>query len=72
MNTKLHAVCDSQGRPINLFVTAGVAQMSVMSVVKAALPWVAIMFAFLILVTYVPWVSTWLPTLMMGPEIITS
>ena len=57
---------------LNLFVTAGVAQMSVMAVVKAALPWVAIMFAFLILVTYVPWVSTWLPTLMMGPEIITS
>ena len=23
MNTKLHAVCDSQGRPPNLFVTAG-------------------------------------------------
>ena len=23
MNTKLHAVCDSQGRPISLFVTAG-------------------------------------------------
>ena len=23
MNTKLHAVCDSQGRPLNLFVTAG-------------------------------------------------
>lgn len=23
MNTKLHAVCDSQGRPINLFATAG-------------------------------------------------
>ncbi|WP_317387004.1 IS5 family transposase [Tritonibacter scottomollicae] len=23
MNTKLHAICDSQGRPINLFVTAG-------------------------------------------------
>lgn len=22
MNTKLHAICDSQGRPINLFVTA--------------------------------------------------
>jgi len=56
---------------LNLFVTAGVAQMSVMNVVKAALPWVAIMFVFLIIVTYVPWVSTWLPTLMMGPEIIT-
>ncbi len=23
MNTKLHAVCDSQGRPLDLFVTAG-------------------------------------------------
>ncbi len=57
---------------LNLFVTAGVAQMSVMNVVRAALPWVAIMFVFLIIVTYVPFVSTWLPTLMMGPEIITN
>ena len=23
MNTKLHAICDSQGRPIDLFLTAG-------------------------------------------------
>jgi transposase len=23
MNTKLHAICDSQGRPINCFVSAG-------------------------------------------------
>ena len=23
MNTKLHAICDSQGRPLNLFITAG-------------------------------------------------
>lgn len=23
MNTKLHAICDSQGRPLNFFVTAG-------------------------------------------------
>jgi len=23
MNTKLHAVCDSQGRPLGLFITAG-------------------------------------------------
>ncbi len=45
--------------------------MSVMSVVKAAMPWVGLMFVFLILVTYVPIVSTWLPTSLMGPEIIT-
>ena len=56
---------------LNLFVTAGVAQMSVMNVVKAALPWLGIMFTFLIIVTYVPWVSTVLPTALMGPEIIT-
>ncbi|MCB1620089.1 MAG: TRAP transporter large permease [Thiothrix sp.] len=56
---------------LNLFVTAGVAQMSMMRVVKAAMPWLAIMFLFLIIVTYIPWISTWLPVLMMGPEIIT-
>ena len=56
---------------LNLFVTAGVAQMSVTSVIKAALPWVAIMFLFLLIVTYVPAVSTWLPTTLMGPEVIT-
>ena len=56
---------------LNLFVTAGVAQMSVGRVIRAALPWVAIMFLFLIVVTYVPVVSTWLPTTLMGPEIIT-
>ncbi|MEM8651498.1 MAG: TRAP transporter large permease subunit [Pseudomonadota bacterium] len=57
---------------LNLFVTAGVARMSVTDVVKAALPWVSIMFVFLILVTYVPIISTWLPTTIMGPEIITN
>ncbi len=56
---------------LNLFVTAGVAKMSMLNVVKAALPWVTVMFLFLIIVTYVPWVSTWLPTTLMGPEIIT-
>ena len=56
---------------LNLFVTAGVAKLSVLNVVRAALPFVLILFVFLILVTYVPWISTWLPTLMMGPEIIT-
>jgi len=47
-----------------------VARMSVLGVVRAALPWVGLMFVFLLLVTYVPWLSTWLPTLLMGPEVI--
>lgn len=57
---------------LNLFVTSGVAGMSMMRVVKAALPFLAILFVFLILVTYVPWLSTYLPTRFMGPEIITN
>lgn len=55
---------------LNLFVTAGVANMSVMGVVRAALPFVAILFVFLILITYVPFISTWLPNTLMGPEIV--
>ncbi len=55
---------------LNLFVTSGIAGMSVLRVVKAAAPWLGILFVFLILVTYVPFLSTWLPTLLMGPETI--
>ena len=56
---------------LNLFVTSGVASMPMMTVVRAALPFLAVLFVFLIMVTYIPELSTWLPTLMMGPEIIT-
>jgi C4-dicarboxylate transporter DctM subunit len=56
---------------VNLFVTSGVAGMPMMRVVKASLPFLAVLFVFLIMVTYIPAISTWLPTLMMGPEIIT-
>ncbi len=55
---------------LNLFVTAGVANMSMMGVVRAALPFLAVMFVFLILVTYVPFISTALPNALMGPEVI--
>ena len=53
---------------LNLFVTSGITGMSVMQVVRAALPWLGILFLFLILITYVPWISTWLPNTLMGPE----
>ncbi len=55
---------------LNLFVTSGVAGMSMMAVVRAALPFLGVLFVFLIIVTYVPFLSTWLPTSVMGPEII--
>ena len=56
---------------LNLFVTSGVAGMPMMRVVRAALPWLGILFVFLILVTYIPWLSTVVPNALMGPEIIT-
>ena len=56
---------------LNLFVTSGVAGMPMMRVVRAALPWLGILFLFLIMVTYIPWLSTVIPTALMGPEIIT-
>jgi len=57
---------------LNLFVTSGVANMPMMRVVRAALPFLAVLFVFLIMVTYIPWLSTMLPTTFMGPEIITN
>jgi C4-dicarboxylate transporter DctM subunit len=56
---------------LNLFVTSGVAGMPMMRVVKAALPFLAVLFVFLIMVTYIPAISTFLPNYFMGPEIIT-
>ncbi len=55
---------------LNLFVTSGVAGMPMMAVVRAALPFLMVLFVFLIIVTYIPWISTYLPTKFMGPELI--
>jgi C4-dicarboxylate transporter DctM subunit len=42
-----------------------------MNAVRASLPWAGIMVIFLILMTYVPIISIFLPTTLIGPEIIT-
>ncbi len=55
---------------LNLFVTSGIAEMPILNIVKAAAPWLLVLFVFLILVTYIPAISTFLPTLLLGPEII--
>jgi len=56
---------------LNLFVTSGITGMSLVQVVKAAAPFVLVLLLFLVLVTYVPALSTFLPYYFMGPEIIT-
>jgi C4-dicarboxylate transporter DctM subunit len=46
---------------LNLFVTSGVAGLPVTRVAHAALPWLTVLLAMLVLVTYVPAVSLALP-----------
>jgi C4-dicarboxylate transporter DctM subunit len=46
---------------LNLFVTSGITGMSIMQVVRAALPWLSVLLVFLVIVTYVPPLSIWLP-----------
>jgi C4-dicarboxylate transporter DctM subunit len=46
---------------LNLFVASGVSQLPLTKVIRAALPWLAVLLAALIVVTYVPWVSLVLP-----------
>ena len=49
---------------LNLFVTAGITRMSIMQVAKAALPWTMVLLVFLIMVTYIPAISLFLPNLL--------
>ena len=51
---------------LNLFVTSGITGMSLIQVVRAAAPFVAVLFIFLILVTYMPVMSTCCPTALWG------
>ncbi len=46
---------------LNLFVTAGITNRSMGWVIKAALPWLGLLLLFLILITYVPQISLFLP-----------
>jgi C4-dicarboxylate transporter DctM subunit len=47
---------------LNLFVTAGITKMSIPQVVRAAFPWLMVMLVFLVIITYVPAISLWLPS----------
>ncbi len=49
---------------LNLFVTSGITGMSIVQVVWAALPWLSVLIIFLIIVTYVPAISMFLPNLL--------
>ena len=46
---------------LNLFVTSGITGKSMGWVIKACLPWLSLLLGFLILITYVPQISLFLP-----------
>jgi len=46
---------------LNLFVTAGITKRDIGWVIRAALPWLGLLLIFLMLITYVPQISLFLP-----------
>ena len=49
---------------LNLFVTAGITGHSIGWVIRAAVPWLLLLLLFLVIITYVPQVSLFLPELL--------
>lgn len=54
---------------LNLFVTSGITNESLLWVLRAALPWTTVMVVFLVLVTYLPLLSTALPDYVFGADL---
>jgi len=51
---------------LNLFVASGITGLSIKEVVKSVMPWFLVLLIGLILITYIPQISLWLPQKMMG------
>ena len=49
---------------LNLYVASGVARMGITELTIAVLPWLGTMLVFLVIVTYVPELSLWLPRML--------
>ena len=50
---------------LNLFVTSGIANLSLEATIKAALPWLSVLLVVLMLITFIPWISLVLPNLLL-------
>lgn len=49
---------------LNLYVTSGISHLGLTETTKACAPWILVMMLYLILITYVPAISLWLPNLL--------
>lgn len=50
---------------LNLFVTAGIANMSLDETIRASFPWLIVLLAVLMLITFIPWISLVVPNLLL-------
>jgi len=48
---------------LNLYVASNIAKMGLTETTVAFAPWIVVMVLYLLLVTYVPHIATWLPNL---------
>lgn len=62
VNLEMGAITPPIG--LNLFAASSIAKMDLYEVLRASAPWILVVVAVLILVTYVPAISLWLPSLM--------
>src|SRR6185503_3050472 len=49
---------------LNLYVASGIAKMGITELTVAVWPWLLTMLVFLVIVTYVPELSLWLPRML--------
>jgi C4-dicarboxylate transporter, DctM subunit len=49
---------------LNLYVAAGITKMGITELTVAVLPWLGTMLVFLVMVTYIPEISLWLPRML--------
>ena len=49
---------------LNLYVASGIAKMGITELTIAVWPWLLTMLMFLVVVTYVPEISLWLPRML--------
>ncbi len=49
---------------LNLYVASGISRLGLTETTKACLPWILVMLVYLIVITYIPQISLWLPNLL--------
>ncbi len=49
---------------LNLYVASGISRLGLTETTKACAPWILVMLAYLLLITYVPAISLWLPRML--------